>query len=417
MMSQRPLLGEVVRIERVQPDEEETFLRVLCEGFDLDITTARPMFFHDPYFAFNQRWGLWVKVRRRTVLASIATAIPLQFWLRGRPVSGYGVAGVTTLREFRRRGFAHQLLRAMIASAHQEAIPGLALQAFDHSFYRKLGWQTVGTLTRLRIPPNYLPPFPTQGVRRMVETDAEAVFRLYESTRSDESGRLVRDDLRWHYLFWNIRNKWVYDAQGQVEGYLMYDFLDGGWVMRVRELVAATEHARRTLIGWLATNPERVHQIEFAGTLADLQPIAQYLSPALGQAPERPIATFEQAPGLMWRITHPQAMLQAVLAGRPAPEPFQPFTLNLRDPLLPLEQRWLQVVAPTGSLQVVTLHQNRPAPPIFLDSLALNSLMWGSESPSALWARKQIQGDESLLPVLEALFAPQAVCLRPVDFF
>jgi len=401
----------------VPPEEDEAFLRVLCQGFDLEIGTARLLFLNDPYYPYNQRWGLWVQERKRPVLVSIATAIPLQFWMRGRVVDSYGIAGVTTLHEYRRRGLAHQLLRAIVRTMYNEAVPGLTLQAFDHEFYRKLDWETVGTLTRLRLSPSHLPAFLTQGVRTMQEGDPEAVFRLCETTLPLETGRLVRDELRWNYMLWNYRNKWVYEHQGHIEGYLLYDFLEEGWVLRVRELVWSTERARRALIGWLASNRERVRQIEFAGTLADLQPILQHLTPALGTAPERPIASLERVPGLMWRTTHPEAMLRALLEGLPAPEPFLPLILVISDPLFP-ESPWrLELTAPDGLIQVSAQQGDTRAHQVWLSSRAFSLLVWGSEEPHALWTRKLLRAEESALPVLEALFPPQEVCLRLSDYF
>ena len=88
---------------RVAPDESEWFLRVLCAGFGLDISSAQRFFYDDPYFEVNQRWGLWLHERGSQTLVSILTAIPLTMWIGERPVPFYGVAGVATLPEYRRR--------------------------------------------------------------------------------------------------------------------------------------------------------------------------------------------------------------------------------------------------------------------------------------------------------------------------
>jgi GNAT superfamily N-acetyltransferase len=124
---------------RVAPDESEWFLRVLCAGFGLEISSARRFFYDDPYFEVNQRWGLWLNERGNQTLVSILTAIPLAIWIGERPVPFYGVAGVATLPEYRRRGFAAELLRQSLQSLYQEGAPLAILQAFNHEFYRKLG--------------------------------------------------------------------------------------------------------------------------------------------------------------------------------------------------------------------------------------------------------------------------------------
>ncbi len=404
-----------VRIEIVPPDEEEAFLRVLCLGFGIDLESARHYYYNDPYFPHNQRWGLWLEDHIRSPLVSIATTVPIQFYLNGRVLRAYGVAGVTTLQQYRRQGYARQLLTEIIQTMHARDVPGLALQAFDHNFYRKLGWETVGTLARLRVKPSQLPRLSAQGVRRMTADDDEAVIQLYRQAEPTDTGRIVRNDLRWEYLLWNFRHKWVYERGGNIEGYLIFDFADDGMVLRIRELFWATESARLALIGWLASNEEQVRQIEFSGTLAELQPIVQHLMFTQSQSPDEPTATVEVVPGMMWRVTHPQAMLSTLLDGRHAPDGFQPFTIAVRDSLLRRAPILVGIRASGGVLQVDEGSESMPT--AVLEPRGLAQLVWGSEDVPTLLARGALRASLPLVRHLEPLFPRQTVCLRPIDYF
>ena len=140
-------------------DESEEFLRVICAGFNLDTRTARRFFYDDPYFEVNQRWGLWLRHWSDWRLVSVLTAVPLTIRIGSRAVPCYGISGVTTLPEYRRRGLASALLRAVVDALRAEGAPLAILQAFDHKFYRKHGWETVGYLPQVRLAPAQLPRY------------------------------------------------------------------------------------------------------------------------------------------------------------------------------------------------------------------------------------------------------------------
>ncbi|CUU05138.1 Predicted acetyltransferase [Armatimonadetes bacterium GBS] len=403
-----------VHVALVPPEEEEAFLHIICQSFNVDLPTARPYFYDDPYYPHNQRWGLWVEESGRRRLVSVLTAVPLQMWIGERAVPFMGIAGVATHPAYRRRGYATHLLRQVAETLREQAVPVAVLQAFDHNFYRRLGWETVGTLARLRIEPSRLPAYPITGVRRAEFADYEALIALHRQLAPRKTGMLVRDDLRWDYLLWNFRNKWVFEHAGAIEGYLIHDYLEGGWVLRVREFLWRTERARRALLGWLARNGDHVRQIEFAGTLSELQALGIIPLSERHSQPEEPLARYELLAGFMARLLDTQRLLETLLHDQPAPEGFQPFCLRVQDRFRGTSELFV-VGESEGRLRV-----SRPESAIESVRVpieALTQMVFGAQPATEIALRRRLAIPEETLRLLESLFPPREPCLRPMDFF
>lgn len=395
-------------------DESEEFLQVICAGFNLDRRTARRFFYDDPYFEVNQRWGLWLRHWSEWKLVSVLTAVPLTIRIGSRAVPCYGISGVTTLPEYRRRGLASALLRAVVDALQAEGAPLAILQAFDHKFYRKHGWETVGYLPQVRLAPAQLPRYDAPPLRRAYPDDLEAVMRLYDACGARYTGSLARDERRWQYLFWNIPNLWLADGQDGIEGYLFYDFVDSGWTLRVREMVWRTEQARRALIGWLAVNEESVKAIEFNLPLEAWQRlgISGWQSPP--SDPHTPIYTIQVLPQLMARPVSCRALLETLLAEMPAPDGFQPFTLAVRNGNSG-DGETLSLTAQGGALVIGDAQPDLFTLTLTPQTLAL--LAFGTFSVPELHARRMLHAPDAVLHALEMLFPERRPALTPIDYF
>ena len=405
---------DATETRRVRLDESEEFLQTLCAGFSLDMRTARRFFYDDPYYEVNQRWGLWLRHWSEWKLVSILTAVPLTIRIGARAVPCYGISGVTTLPEYRRRGLASALLRAVVDALRAEGAPLAILQAFDHKFYRKHGWETVGYLPQVRLAPAQLPRYSAPPLRRAYPDDHEAVMHLYDEYGMRPTGSLVRDERRWEYLFWNLPNLWVADAQDGIEGYLFYDFVDSGWTLRVRELLWRTERARRAIIGWLAANEESVKAIEFNLPLEAWQRlgVSGWQSPP--SDPHTPVYTIQVLPQLMARPVSCRALLETLLAETPAPDGFQPFTLAVRNGNSS-DGETLSLTVQGGALVVGNAQPNLFTLTLTPQTLAL--LAFGTFSVPELHARRMLHAPDAVLHALEMLFPERHPALTPIDYF
>lgn len=400
---------------RITPDESEWFLRVLCSGFGLEMSSARRFFYDDPYFEVNQRWGLWLHEDNQSTLVSILTAIPLTMRIGARYVNCFGIAGVATLPDYRRRGFAAELLKRALRRLYAEHAPLTILQAFNHEFYRKLGWETVGAAAQARFSPKQLPRYPAPPLRRAQPYDHEAVIQLHADYGVQRTGSLLRDERRWEYLFWNLPNLWVYEHAGRIEGYLFYDFLDSGWTLRVREMVWSSERARRAILIWLASNEESVQQVEVQLPLSEMATLGVSGWNAPPVEPSEPFYTVQVLPNFMARPVHAPTLLHALLQDAPAPDGIAPFNLRVRDRSITARDDVIGVCVAGDSVQIVEPLPH--APMITLAPTTLALLAFGTLSAPELHARRLLHAPESLLPTLDALFPERQPCLTPIDYF
>lgn len=170
----------------IRPGEEEAFLSVLCQVFDLDQDRARIVFYSEPFFNLDRKWAAFENGR----VVSVLTTTPLVFgWGRAD-----GIAGVATLPEERSRGLAGTLVNAAMASSGGPAL----LFAEKTKVYERVGFQVLDQVVRCDIEVDMdqveTQPLPVDQVRV-----------LYREWAEESPDRLRRDDQRWRYWEWVSR--------------------------------------------------------------------------------------------------------------------------------------------------------------------------------------------------------------------
>lgn len=413
------LFASPFQVARIEREHEEAFLDLLCAGFQLDPALARQSFYDDPQYPVNERWGLWTGEPKPENLVSILTITPTPMHTGQCVVSTAGIAGVTTKPEKRRRGYASHLLTQVLQSLPGHGYLAAALIPFDHHFYRQIGWETVGTLFRWRVPVRQLPRYSELAhLRRFEKADIPVLQRLYATYAHLHAGRIARDELRWQYVLWNNRRKWVWQNGEQAEGYLIYDVMENGEVLRPREAYWETEVARRGIIGWIAQNLEGVRIVEFTGTPYDLQRWRINVQDRVHRSPEIPLAQWETMPGLMWRVVNAQGILEQILSEMERKQyKFceQAFTFHIRDDQCRWNQTPLTLYLKGDEWRLeegITVKQA-----VKTDIHVFSMLVMGAVSPSEAWVRHWLKSSESLLPTLEQLFPQREVCLQLIDYF
>lgn len=177
-------------IRPVREQEAETFLGLLCDVFGLDFNRAAHVFFNEPYFDLNRKWGLF----EGRELVSILTTTPLEFgW--GHAI---GIAGVATRPDCRRLGLASQLLDRVLREADRNHEGSAFLFANHPNVYEKAGFKLVDHVIRA-------PILASEGYREedyMAEPD---VRRIYETWSNAHPNRLRRDERRWKLWQFNMR--------------------------------------------------------------------------------------------------------------------------------------------------------------------------------------------------------------------
>ena len=205
----------------------------------------------------------WV-VERNGEIAAAALAIPATWWYRGASYSVSAIGGVAVRPVDRRRRLAHDLMHAILQTDKRLGRQFSLLYPFQHGFYRRLGYGSVGLMHFWRLPIQHMRDDPElrTRVRLVRETDRPAVEALFaRSLRETPEGGLQRNDGQWQ-RHWTGENKWVaYDDGGTLGGYMGYRMTPT--TLDVREFVALTAEAERGLWSFVAAQVEQRASVSF----------------------------------------------------------------------------------------------------------------------------------------------------------
>jgi GNAT superfamily N-acetyltransferase len=189
-------------IRPVREAEAEDFLHLLCDVFDLDFNRAHDVFFAEPFFDLNRKWALFEAGR----MVSILTTTPLEFgW--GRAV---GIAGVATLPQLRKEGYATRLLQRVLRESERNGEGPALLFAREPALYERNGFEALDRV--IRAPLRLVPETMTDSIPN------ETVESLYNAWASAHPDRLRRDARRWRYWRWHYRLAWEFG-----DGYLCHE--------------------------------------------------------------------------------------------------------------------------------------------------------------------------------------------------
>jgi len=178
-------------------------------------------------------------------LVAQAKARPYQQFWGGRPVPMGGIAGVVVSPEYRGRGVASMMMRALAERAVELGDVVSALYPATVAPYRRTGWEIVGAQTRVTIDTNLLRGLgsPDVRVRPGTKDDVELVQRLltdrYTTQNTNGAKLLTADEI----------------SEALTEGGSFSYFTDDGFVLYewhgsdlfVTCMVAGTEASARAL--------------------------------------------------------------------------------------------------------------------------------------------------------------------------
>jgi predicted acetyltransferase len=212
--------------------------------------------YHDgPRYSWRDAWV----VERGGEISAAAIVIPATWWFRGQSFPISAVAGVAVRPVDRRRRLAHDLMHAILRRDVDLGRPFSLLYPFQHGFYRRLGYGSVGLMHFWRLPLARMPDEPElrTRVRLVREGDRPAIEAVFaRSLREHPAGGLERRAGQWQHR-WTQEGNWLLyvDAAQGVTGYLVYRVTSG--VLDVRELVALTSEAERGLWSFVAAQVEQ----------------------------------------------------------------------------------------------------------------------------------------------------------------
>jgi len=195
-------------------------------------------------------------------IVSCLAIVPEDLWMDGRRLPMGGIAAVSTLPAYRRRGYAGSLLVYTIGALRDMKRSLSVLFPADFSYYRKFGWELVANALDFSALASDLSPY---GLERLEKLDApydyQPLDKTYTSYSKEIPCRLARSKFRWQEIVLpQLQSVVVHrDDNGHVDGYLLLKLSNGPEQKpetRVLEGISNSVSASRALIGYLATQAQ-----------------------------------------------------------------------------------------------------------------------------------------------------------------
>jgi|SRR5215211_2469895 len=187
------------------------------------------------------------------------TVLPLESYVEGEPRPMGGIHAVMVHPAYRRRGYAGELMRAVLGDMREQGVSLSLLSPFAHAFYRVFGYELATETIAYRLKPADLPTSPEQThLRAYGEGDLSSLMALYAAEAEEHRLCVRRSEGHWKKcLSKKGTDVAVYERDGDVEGYVLYKI--SGWqdrdprrTLSVEELVASTVRAREALLSFMA---------------------------------------------------------------------------------------------------------------------------------------------------------------------
>ncbi|MBA2712232.1 MAG: GNAT family N-acetyltransferase [Rubrobacteraceae bacterium] len=223
-----------------------------------------------------------------------ATVLPLESFVDGEPRPMGGISAVMVHPAYRRRGYAGELMLAVLRDMRERDVGLSLLSPFAHAFYRVFGYELASEAIKYRLKPSDLSTSPEQSyLRDYREEDLSSLMALYEAEAKGHALSVRRSEEHWKSNeVRRGRDIAVYERDGEVEGYILYKL--SGWqsdheprrTLSASELVAATPRAREALFSFMASLDPMVYGIELFTSRG--KPLHPYLRSSYAKATIEP---------------------------------------------------------------------------------------------------------------------------------
>lgn len=248
-----------------RPDELDTMNALLEQALTFGVGGMAPWtqaIGHD-----NMR----VVRRAGRVVAGIGV-IPFGHWLGGRAVPAGGVTAVGVAPDQRGSGVGLWMLRRTLEEQRALGLPIATLYPATTAFYRRSGFERAATRGLYDVP------LASIALRAPLETapveqgDFSAIRSLYDR-RAARSAMFIDRPLPWWEVMRRQSDKPAYTfvalRDGQPEGYVTFMHAVWGETLQVRDIIALTPDAGRSLLKVLADHRSMLETVRLPAGPAD----------------------------------------------------------------------------------------------------------------------------------------------------
>jgi predicted acetyltransferase len=279
------------------------------------------------------------------------------------------------------------------------------LHPFAHAYYRRYGWELATEAISYGLKPTDLPTSPEQKrVRAYRDEDLPRMMNLLKGEASRHPLCVLRGEGRWQQIFARAEQEAaVYDAEGRVEGYLLYKQAEGEGpprILAISELVAETPQAWEALISFAAAFDPLMFGVKISAPRGE--PLHPYL-------PNSFVDT-RINPEFMLRLVSVEGALG--LLDRRSQALYAPLVLEVKDDVIS-ENAGEYTVGDSGVVRGAEAEDR-----IALDVRQLAQLYAGYLLAGQLVRRDLLQPNSArALELLETLFPPGDPYVSPPDHF
>jgi len=196
-------------------------------------------------------------------LAAKLHILPFHIYIGQNKLKMGGIGGVATYPEFRRKGYAKQLLHHSLRVMQAAGTSISMLYPFSIPFYRKAGWEVFSDRMTCQFTRHDLIPFnpePTGVVRRYTkDTHSIDIETVYDAWSSQHSGMIVRDHEWWLDHYHNRTAAVYYDEHSHPQGYMLYEIKNNA--MHVHEFMCVTRDSRQGLWNYICQHDSMLEQV------------------------------------------------------------------------------------------------------------------------------------------------------------
>ena len=180
-----------------------------------------------------------------------------------------GIGSVAVALDAKKSGVAKILLADALERMLKADVMVSTLYPFRHDFYQQMGWGQVGEVKEFKFAPSSLPVYPERRwVRRFKNEDLPGVQKCYDQFAMGGNCTAKRPELFWERKMKVSPDLFVYEKDGQIEGYVQIAFPKDGptflhYDMSIVELVYNTQEAYFGILGFIASQFDQVASVYY----------------------------------------------------------------------------------------------------------------------------------------------------------
>jgi predicted acetyltransferase len=358
-----------------------------------------------------------IVVENNDEIIACTKIIPLKVSFKGKIVDAGGISAVAVLPEYRKRGVADMMLRDALKRMFEAKYPFSLLYPFQHRFYRKYGWEYIGSAMFYEIEPSNIQLFDERlNVRKMKNSEREKIKKVYAEKIKTVNFALWRNDAFWtRVIFPNFPNPYVYD-DGEIKGYVSFEMKKGEKAqveIDIKEFVSLTPEAYRGLWGFFASLSEQVSRIRYLAPPDE--PLFDVIIEPREKDFKRPFFEFKSyasiCSGFMARLVNlEEAMKLFTTANAPDGE----VVIEINDSLIPENNLKFKITVENLNVSVQKTNDNAD---VKTDIGTFTQIISGFVKSTSLYQTGKIQGRDKDLKFLDCLFTDSLPFMFQFDIF